>query len=261
MKTTIITFIIFFSLISCIISQDKTIAEFSNSGNTAFHYKPVERDSLEPVTGDPATIECIDNHISKFFADTDVIVYRENASDNIPVDIYWIKPDKEREYNIIITGGLSSLPMNVPQELDTLKYAELVALLPKDWPLEEKDLGDENNYWPIRELKYLARFLHLNNTWFGGGYAISSLDPHEYMTHGNKFAGVIFLRSVTLPEEFSEIRLEDKTVYIYLMVPLFKEEMEYKLNHGTDALLRRFDKYGIADIIDINRINTCKTRF
>src|SRR4030042_2797938 len=126
MKATIITFIIFFSLISCIISQDKTNAEFSNSGNPDFHYKPVERDSLEPVTGDPATIEYIDNHISKFFADTDVIVYHGNASDNIPVDIYWIKPDKEREYNIIITGGLRTRPLNFSQKLDTLKNAVIV---------------------------------------------------------------------------------------------------------------------------------------
>ena len=242
-------------------SQEKTYAGLSNSGNPVFHYKPLEIDSSESLTGNPEIIEYIDNHISKFFADTDIMVYHGNASDKIPVDIYRIKPNREREYNILITSGMSSLPMNVPQELDAFKYAELVALLPKDWPLEEKDLGDKNNYWPIRELKYLSRFLHLNNTWFGGGHTNSSLDPHEYMAPGNKFVGVILLKSVTLPEEFSEIRLDDKTVNIYMMVPLFKEEMEYRLNHGTDALLRRFDKYGIADIIDINRINTCKTRF
>ncbi|RYY52219.1 MAG: suppressor of fused domain protein, partial [Chitinophagaceae bacterium] len=45
------------------------------------------------------------------------------------------------------------------------------------------------------------------------------------------------------------------------MLPLYAEEMDYKLKKGSDALLTQLDKYNIGEIIDVNRKNTCKKRF
>ncbi|MFB6363421.1 suppressor of fused domain protein [Paenibacillus elgii] len=42
------------------------------------------------------------------------------------------------------------------------------------------------------------------------------------------------------------------------MVPLYSEEMDFKLMHGSDPLLDKLDEYGINEIIDLNRRNTCK---
>lgn len=37
--------------------------------------------------------------------------------------------------------------------------------------------------------------------------------------------------------------------------------MDFKLKHGTDELLGKFQKFGIKEIVDINRPNNCKMRF
>ncbi|MGV8092394.1 MAG: suppressor of fused domain protein [Mangrovibacterium sp.] len=242
-------------------SQERQPEKYSESGNPIYKYEPLNRDSIEPVIGDSSTIEDIDNHISKFFEDGEVTVFHEIVSDKIHVDIYLIKANKDRDYHILMTSGMSSLPMNVPNELKGLEYAEVITLLPKNWPLDQKDFENENYYWPIRQLKELARFPHLYNSWLGEGHTITNGNPPQPMADKNSFVGVILLPSVTLPEDFLSIRTNDKTINIYSMIPLYQEEMDYKLKYGTDGLLNKFDKYGIKEIIDINRTNTCKKRF
>jgi len=44
------------------------------------------------------------------------------------------------------------------------------------------------------------------------------------------------------------------------MIPVYKEEMDYKLEEGTDALLDLFDEYGISELVDIDRPNVCRDR-
>jgi len=55
-------------------SQEGQPEKFSESGNPIYEYEPLNRDSIETVIGDSATIEDIDNHISKFFENEEVTV-------------------------------------------------------------------------------------------------------------------------------------------------------------------------------------------
>jgi hypothetical protein len=241
--------------------QEQKPTEYTKAGNPIYTYKPLKRENIEPVQGDPATVEEIDNHLEKFFDDGEVMVYHEIVSDKIHVDIYVIRANKDRDYHILLTSGMSSLAMNIPEELKGLEYAEVVTLLPKEWSLEHKDFEDENIYWPIRQLKELARFPHFYNTWLGLGHTITNGNPPQRYSENAEFEGAILLPSVTLPEEFMTINCPEKTINIYSMVPLFKEELDYKLKHGADKLLDKFDKYDIGEVVDINRPNTCKRRF
>jgi PAS domain-containing protein len=40
------------------------------------------------------------------------------------------------------------------------RLAELLVCLPADWPVTEEAFEDERNYWPVRWLKQVARFVH-----------------------------------------------------------------------------------------------------
>lgn len=235
---------------------------YSESGDPIYKYNAPKSDHLEETAGDVSNIEAIDKHLSEFFKSDEISVFHEIVSDKIHVDIYFITANELRDYHILITSGMSSLPMNTPEGFDECKYAEIMTLLPKDWPLEQKDFDDENNYWPIRQLKVLARFPHLYNTWLGDGHTISNGNPPEVMADRNQFTGIILLfGGVSMPEDFFTIKLEDKTIRILSMIPLYQEEMDYKLKHGTNGLLEKFDKFGITEVIDINRANTCKKKF
>ena len=234
---------------------------YSESGNSIYKNKALNRESKKPVIGYSGTTAEIGTHLSKFFKDEDVTFYPEIVSDKIHVDIYLISANMDRDYSILMTSGMSSLPMNVPDELKGLEYAEVIALLPKNWPYDQKNFETENFYMPIRQLKELARFAHLHNSWLGKEHTIPNGNRPQSMDDRNSFAGVILLQSRTLPEEFLSIKKDTKTINIYLMIPLFQEEMDYKLKYGTDGLLSKFDIYGITEMIDISRKNTCKKKF
>lgn len=67
------------------------------------------------------------------------------------------------------------------------------------------------------------------------------------------------LPSISLKGDFGELKLdENKTVNFFCLWALYKEEMQYKLDEGTDALIDKFIEKGIRDIISLNRPNACK---
>ena len=64
--------------------------------------------------------------------------------------------------------------------------------------------------------------------------------------------------SMKLSNDFTQIDLEDKQVVaIYSIIPLYKEELEFKKKNGASALLERFDQYQVGEIVKIGRPNVC----
>lgn len=203
----------------------------------------------------PDSVEIIDDHLEGFIDSDDILVLHEIESEIIHSDIYIIKPNDDREYNLLLTCGLSALPMTVPENEEHLKFAELTMLLPKDWKLNQEDFEDENNYWPIRLLKQLSIFPHLNETWLAYGHTVP-LDDSFKVDHN--FNSVLIVESIRLHEDFTYIETEEKEIYIYSVIPIYIEEREYIIEYGTNKFLELFDKYDIDEIIDINRKNVCK---
>ncbi|MBE7176861.1 MAG: suppressor of fused domain protein [Mucilaginibacter polytrichastri] len=200
----------------------------------------------------PNSVEIIDEHLDLFFDPDEVVVLHETKSELVHTDIFIVKPAAHRDYNLLLTCGMSALPMHVPTEYDHLKYAEITLLLPPDWKLEYEDFADENNYWPIRALKQLSRYPHVHDTWFGYGHTVPLSGTHKVNHH---FHSILLLESITLPDDFTYIEAEEKEIYFHAAIPIYKEELDYKLEHGTDQLLSLFRKHNISEIVDINRFD------
>ena len=64
---------------------------------------------------------------------------------------------------------------------------------------------------------------------------------------------------VMTDEWFQTLKIrDDKVINFYYVLPLYKEEMDYKLSKGMDALLDKFDKKKIKSVLDIKRKNAGK---
>ncbi len=203
----------------------------------------------------PNSVEIIDEHLDNFFDSEEILVLHEKESEVIHSDIFIIKPAEDRNYNLLLTCGLSASPMKVPSDLDHLKFAEITMLLPTNWKLDYDDFADENNYWPVRALKQLSKYPHLNDTWVGYGHTIPLDDTHKV---NHNFDSVILLESITLPDDFTYVESEKKEIYFYSAIPIYKEELDYVLEHGTDKLLELFQQHNIDETIDIKRKNVCE---
>jgi hypothetical protein len=233
--------------------------ERSEAGNPIYRHKKEQENKFTPASGDGENIEAIDDHITKHIGPVEM-VFHEIVSDHVHIDIHWVKATAERPYHVLVTSGMSDKPMHTPAEIDAPNYLELCILLPPDWKIDEKAFKDENNYWPVRWLKIVARLPHQYNTWVGYGHTIPNGENSDPFASGTKLGCVILLPSLTLPQDFFELKTEHKTITFFCLYPLYKEEVDFKMKYGTDKLLDEFDKSGISDILDVNRPNACASK-
>ena len=231
--------------------------ERSESGAPIYRYGEPNGD-FEPAIGIEENIEIISEHIEKHIGSIDFVLH-EIESDIVHIDVHIVTPYEEDEIKILITSGMSDRPMSNPEGLEGYNYAELMIFLPKDWPLTEEAIQDDENYWPIGELKYLARFPHIHKTWIWETHTIPNGDPPEPFSTNTKFCCSLLLPPITLKEESWELEIdENKKIYFFAIVPIYEEEMNFKLKQGIEALLEKFDEFNINEIIDIHRKNVCK---
>jgi hypothetical protein len=207
----------------------------------------------------PNSVEIIDNHLNLFFdEEADIVVFDEIESEVIHRDIYFIKATEDRPYHILLSCGMSALPMKIPEDIASSEFAEVMILLPKEWNLDYKSFDDERNYWPIRIMKELMILPHPNKTWLGFGHTLGHEDDEE-LAEGIGFNSVMLVHSMELSEEFTQIKLpNNKVIDIYTLIPLYKEELEFKKKNSANDLLEKFDKSSIQEIVKVGRKNVCK---
>lgn len=241
--------------------------ERSESGQPIYRYDQFKPKDFTPATGDGENIEAIADHIEKHVGKIDA-VFHEIVSDLVHLDVHWVKPTAAFPFHTLVTSGMSDLPMTVPEGAEDQRYAELCILLPPGWPIEaadyetmEKVFKDEKNYWPVRWLKIIARFPHEYDTWLGYGHTIPNGENADGYAENTQLGCMLLLPSISLGTDFFELKVsEEKTIRFYCLYPLYKEEMDFKLKKGSDALLDKFEKNEIMDIIDPARKNTCKKK-
>ncbi|MEL6134467.1 MAG: suppressor of fused domain protein [Bacteroidota bacterium] len=221
--------------------------EKSDSGAPIYRHQPKENRKRQVPTESSSADEVV-SHIEQYVGNPDR-VFHELVSDAVHIDIHWVKPTEDRPYHTLITSGMSDLPMTVPEGLEDHQYAELSLCLPQAWDLSEEGLKQDENYWPIRSLKYLAHFPHVYQTWLGFGHTIPNGDPAIPFASDVAFNTMLLLPTVLFDEGFRELQLTDKKIHFYTLVPLYQEEVDLKLKKGVNAIYKGFDKYKLSDII------------
>lgn len=232
--------------------------ERSEDGTAIYRHEHRSRD-FELATGNEVHIEAISDHIEAHIGPIEM-VFHEIISDLVHIDVHWVAPTDERPVHTLITSGMSDRPMVVPDECKEFELAELMVTLPADWELSQESFEDENNYWPIRLMKMLARLPHEYETWLGVGHTVPNSDPPEPYASRNKFSCALIMPPLTVPDEFHELQVDEGVINFYSIIPLYDEETNYKLQNGLDALLDKFDEADVGEVIDIGRQNACKRK-
>lgn len=195
-------------------------------------------------------LEAIEAHITQHLGEP-ATVFHELLSTTVHIDVHIVRPTPERPWVSLVTSGMSDIPMTTPEGAEGWRFAELMIRLPPDWNLEQESFNDEANYWPIRCLKFLARFVHEYHTWLCYGHSIPNGDPAEPYAPDVPFVGVVLSTPWYGGEEFATLFLPDGTpVSFWSLVPVYASEMEFKLEHGTEALFERLAAAGYSDLLD-----------
>lgn len=234
--------------------------ERSPSGQPVYRYDDGPTGPDEVSTGDESLIDAVSDHVEKHVGPIDN-VFHEIVSPTVHVDVHRVPPADDRPFTTLVTTGMAERPMTVPEGMEEWAHAELVVQLPPDWPMEQSDWSDERHYWPIRWMKILARFPHEYATWFCFGHSMPNGDPPEPFAQSTRLCGWLLVSPVAFDPEFAQLKRDDgPTISFWQMLPLYREEMDFKLRHETDALLAKFSERGVGPVIDPGRANVVTGR-
>ncbi len=218
---------------------------------------------FEEAAGNDATLARITGHIEAYLGPV-TMVYHEIVSDLVHIDVHVLAPTSDRPFFTLITSGMSELPMSVPPDAEGCEHAELMLCLPPEWPIAIREgqvetFDDESNFWPIRWLKLLARFPHEYGTWLWWGHSLPNGDPPQPFAPNTRLSGVLLSAPVLAPPEFAALPVgDDKTIHFFSVIPLYPEEMNYKLRQGAESLLDKLDRGGISELLDVDRKSVCR---
>ena len=211
---------------------------------------PEDEENGVPEVYTEEEMEAVEAHIQQYFGKFEN-VFHELSSPDIHVDICVVPPSGDRDYYTLVTMGMGAHRMNVPEELAEYKLerAELAIALPRNWKLKREDLKNERWYWPIRLLKALARLPIASDTWLGFGH---TMDNEEDFAKDTKLCAAI-LTGPQDTEDGSEVCIlpSGEEVNFYQVIPLYRDELEYKLAHDADALLDKMN--GISFVVEPDR--------
>ena len=209
-----------------------------------------EEEFSNPEVYTEEEMEAVEGHIEQYFGKVEN-VFHELVSPDIHVDICVVPPSEERDYCTLVTMGMGAHRMNVPEELAEYKLerAELAIALPADRKLDQESMKDERWYWPIRLLKGLARFPIECETWLGCGHTMDNEEPFA----GNTKLCASILIEPQNAEDGSEVCVlpGGEEVNFYQVIPLYEDELNYKLEHDADALLDKMA--GISFVVNPTR--------
>lgn len=153
---------------------------------------------------------------------------------------------------VIFTVGLSFQPMRVPTGSEAFRHAELVMLLPDDWP--ESPDPSKLEAWPWRWLRTIAHYPGENDTWLGGPRStFANSDPPEPIEEGLKFCGFFLCYDMAFDSFVSD---DGRTIRFVTVMPIYREELDLAKQPGGDIeLMRRFAEYNLSATLDCKRIN------
>ena len=196
--------------------------------------KKAKKGERNPEMYSEKDMEAIEQHVENHFGSFKN-VFHEITSPDIHVDIVVIEPTPERNYYVLVTMGMGAKEMNVPEDLKQyqLERAELMVCLPPSWKLD--DISDEKWYWPLRWLKILARLPGEKNTWLGWGHTIPNGAP---LAKNTSLSAMMLIYPGAFGKESFRCELPSgDRVNFYQILPLYDEELEYKLKNSAEALL------------------------
>ncbi len=185
----------------------------------------------------PGEIEVFETHVKKHFGEIRLVMHEKNSPD-MHVDVYIIEPTADYPAVRLLTCGMGGRRMELmPENVRKVcpDRLELMIDLPPDWPLDMESLSDERNYWPMRVLKILARFPWDNETWLGFSHTIPWPEPFAENT---RLCGVLLGIPAVTEQKKIEIEVSPgKKVQIFQLIPIYQEEMDYKVKHDAEKLM------------------------
>ena len=167
-----------------------------------------------------------------------------------------ISSDKRSKITILMTNGLSKYKMPVHEKHAGREHTELYFCLPNYW-----DLENLQKQWVFEWIQKMARYLTEKQTWFGVGHTIPNGNPAVPLSPTMNQRYLLLNDPMYLRNELTPLTLEDTEIHFLGIIPIFEDEMDYKMARGTYKLVQKMEGKGISELLDDYRMSFLKSKW
>jgi hypothetical protein len=159
---------------------------------------------------------------------------------------------------VLMTAGLSDYTMPVLEKWKGREHNEVFFCLPTYWDMD--DTNNPNFNWVYHWIYRLENFVREKQTWFGPGHTIPCGNPPAPLSETMKEEYLIFLEPIFLEEQLRPMTIDEKTVHFLGIVPIFGDELDYKMGKSAYKLVRKFRQRKIDERLDDYRASVLRSR-
>jgi hypothetical protein len=188
------------------------------------------------------------------FGENNVKTHLSASENDFP--LLEIKIEMRSEIIVLMTNGLSDYAMPVPEKYKERNHAELYFCLPSYW-----DLTTENGKWVVEWIQKLAKHCIEKETWYGIGHTFPNGNPAMPLSNTMKQKYLMLNAPYFLEKELTPIISEGKTIHFLGIIPIFEDEMDYKMGKGTYKLLQKIEGKGVSELLDDYRMSCLKSKW
>ena len=154
------------------------------------------------------------------------------------IDLYVFPPAGERDFVALVTGGMSDLPMAVPQGSEAAAHVELLM-----------GIG-QHQHWATNLLKLVAEYPFDE----GAFYDVHHTVPFGgELGDGSSLSAFLFVKPRFLPTDLAQFEFGGRRIRFLQAVPITTAEHKFAVAAGSDKLEALLGEHGQLIIRDPNR--------
>lgn len=167
------------------------------------------------------------------------------------IDILCFKGER---YHALVTDGMRQYAMDLPHERGGAQYLELMMFLDPSIEINEANRKEPQNAWLLEMLHHVACLPQETKGYLTLGEVIA--EGMKESSASSSYDGVLLFTPMEQENvKFHRYADKEKTVYIYNVMPIFKEEMRFIEAHSSDQFINLMTKMGVSQVVQHERIN------
>ena len=190
-----------------------------------------------------ADLPRLEHHLANHFGEPSR-VDRDLAAGGEQAEVLIVAPSPAFDHFLLLSAGLSALPMALPagsRGRYEKEHVELCMVLPSTWKVDATSMRDERWSWPITLLRFWSRRPHTERgTWLGAWHTLGNGDPAQPYTPGSSLVGAVLAPAVFLGSHLEGFGLVpgDPPISILQVIFATAEELAHARAHGAKELVR-----------------------
>jgi len=175
------------------------------------------------------------------------------------IDLIQVDIETNIPLRLIMTNGLSSYNMPVPERYKGREYTEIFFCIPGYWDFEDKE--NEAMQWPLNTIQKLAKNVLENETWYGPGHTIANGNPVKEISATMKQNHFLLADPIEVESYLTPLEVDGNKIYFLAIIPLFYNEFERKMGKGYPKWIRKFRQKKGNEILDDYRQSIYRSRW